>query len=220
MRDLVDIATATSPGVRVATRILLAFAATISLAAMAAIVFDQQAMDRAEIALWTVSGPPCQRIRPVALESLEVGSDPGPLTFEEAQGAFVHGGVVCSEINHDHGGQTDQFTVCQFGSPYVIRLDTPHGEVFFKTPAGQSATISFAGENLAACWVRTSRQRSSIARANRSRPPERQILIAAPTSGAAASGHPANRQVRPKADVGALKAPRPPFRLRKAGPLV
>jgi hypothetical protein len=129
----------------VATRLLLVFAATLSVTAMTAIILDQQALDQAETALWTVSGPPCQRIRPVALESLEVGSDPEPLTFEEAQGAFVHGGVVCSEIDHDHGRQTDPFTVCQFGSPYVIRLDTPHGEVFFKTPAGQSATISFAG---------------------------------------------------------------------------
>ena len=145
MRDLVDIATATSPGVRVATRLLLVFAATVSSTAMAAIIWDQHAADRAETALWTVSGPPCQRIAPVSLERLEVGSDPGPLTFEEAQGAFVHGGVVCSEIDHDQGRQTAPFTVCQFGSPYVIRLDTPRGEVFFKSPAGHPATVSFAG---------------------------------------------------------------------------
>jgi len=102
-------------------------------------------MDQAETALWTVSGPPCQRITPAPLESLAVGSDPGPLSFEDAQGAFVHGGVVCAVIDRDHGRSTQPFTVCQFGSPYVIRLNTPHGEVFFKTPVGRSATISFAG---------------------------------------------------------------------------
>jgi hypothetical protein len=94
--------------------------------------------------LWTVAGPPCQRIAPVSLESLTVG-DPGPLNFEDAHGAFVHGGVVCSVIDHDHGRQTRPFTVCQFGSPYVVRLETPHGEAFFKAPSGQPATISFAG---------------------------------------------------------------------------
>lgn len=144
MRDLVDITTATSPGVRVATRLLLVLAASFSVAGMTAIILDQRAMDRAQTALWTVSGPPCQRIAPVRLESLTVG-DLGPLNFEAAQGAFVHGGVVCSVIDHDHSRQTRPFTVCQFGSPYVVRLETPHGEVFFQAPRGQPATISFAG---------------------------------------------------------------------------
>jgi hypothetical protein len=127
-----------------ATRVFLALTASISVAAVVAIVLDQRVMDRAETALWTVSGPPCQRIAPVRLESLTVG-DPGPLNFEDAHGAFAHGGVVCSVIDHDRGRQTHPFTVCQFGSPYVVRLDTPHGEVFFKAPRGQPATISFAG---------------------------------------------------------------------------
>ena len=144
MRDLVDITTATSPGVRVATRLLLVLAASFSVAGMTAIILDQRAMDRAQTALWTVSGPPCQRIAPVRLESLTVG-DLGPLNFEDAHGAFVHGGVVCSVIDHDRGRQTHPFTVCQFGSPYVVRLETPHGEVFFETPRDQPATISFAG---------------------------------------------------------------------------
>jgi len=144
VRDLVDFTTATSPGVRAATRLLLVLAATFSVAGMAAIVLYQRATDRAETALWTVSGPPCQRTAPVLLESLAAG-DSGRLSFEEAQGAFVHGGVVCSQIDHYHGRQTHPFTVCQFGSPYVVRLDTPHGEVFFKAPFGQPVTISFAG---------------------------------------------------------------------------
>jgi len=94
VRDLVAITTATSPGVRMATRVLLALAVSFSTAATAAIVLNQQAMDRAETALWTVAGPPCQRSAPVALESLAVGEDPGALTFEQAQGAFLHGGPL------------------------------------------------------------------------------------------------------------------------------
>ncbi len=144
MRDLADIVTAVSPRVRLVTRVFIGLTASIAVAATAAIVWDQRAMDRAEIALWTVSGPPCQRIAPVRLESLTAG-DPGPLNFEDAHGAFVHGGVVCAVIDHDHGRQTHPFTVCQFGSPYVVRLETPHGEDFFKAPRGQPATISFVG---------------------------------------------------------------------------
>ncbi|HWF76596.1 MAG TPA: hypothetical protein VN694_05405 [Caulobacteraceae bacterium] len=125
-----------------ATRVLLALAVSFSTAATAAIVLNQQAMDRAETALWTVAGPPCQRSAPVALESLAVGEDPGALTFEQAQGAFLHGGVVCSVIDRDHGRLTHPFTVCQFGSPYAIQLETPHGEVFFR-PLGRPATISW-----------------------------------------------------------------------------
>jgi hypothetical protein len=60
VRDLVEIATATSPGVRVTTRILLVLWASFSVAGMTAIILDQRAMDWAETALWTVSGPPCQ----------------------------------------------------------------------------------------------------------------------------------------------------------------
>ena len=78
----------------------------------------------------------------MALESLAVGEDPGPLTFEQAQGAFLHGGVVCSVIDHYRGRRTRPFTVCQFGSPYVVQVDTPRGEVFFK-PLGHPATISW-----------------------------------------------------------------------------
>ena len=144
MRDLADIVTAVSPRVRLVRRIFVALTASIGGVAIIAIILDQRAMDRAQTALWTVSGPPCQRIAPVRLESLTVG-DLGPLNFEAAQGAFVHGGVVCSVIDHDHGRQTRPFTVCQFGSPYVVRLETPHGEVFFQAPRGQPATISFAG---------------------------------------------------------------------------
>src|ERR1700727_1900335 len=144
VRDLADIVTAVSPRVRRVTRVFVALTASIGGVAIIAIILDQRAMDRAQTALWTVSGPPCQRIAPVRLESLTVG-DPGPLNFEDAQGAFVHGGVVCSVIDHDHGRQTRPFTVCQFGSPYVVRLDTPHGEVFFQAPRGHPATISFAG---------------------------------------------------------------------------
>jgi hypothetical protein len=145
VRDLVEIATATSPGVRVTTRILLALWVSFSVAGMTAIILDQRAMDWAETALWTVSGPPCQRTAPVPLESLAPGNDPGPLSFEQAQGAFAHGGVVCAEIDRDHGRQTRPFTVCQFGSPYAVQLKTPHGEVFFKAPLARPATISFAG---------------------------------------------------------------------------
>ena len=144
MRELSDIVTAVSPRVRLVKRVFAALTASIGGAAIIAIILDQRAMDRAQTALWTVSGPPCQRIAPVRLESLTVG-DLGPLNFEAAQGAFVHGGVVCSVIDHDHGRQTRPFTVCQFGSPYVVRLETPHGEVFFQAPPGQPATISFAG---------------------------------------------------------------------------
>jgi hypothetical protein len=144
VRELSDIVTATAPGVRVATRVLQVLTASTVTAVTIAAILDQRAMNRAEIALWTVSGPPCQRIAPVSLKSLTV-EDPGPLSFEQAQGAFVHGGVVCSEIDHYRGRQTHPFTVCQFGSPDVIRLDTPYGEVFFKAPSGQPATVSFAG---------------------------------------------------------------------------
>ena len=145
MRDLVDIVTATPPGVRATTRILLGLWAGLSVAGLATIVLDQQAIERAETALWTVSGPPCQRTAPVPLESLAPGNDPGPLSFEQAQGAFAHGGVVCAENDHDHGRPTLPFAVCQFGSPYAVQLEAPHGEVFFKAPLGRSATISFAG---------------------------------------------------------------------------
>jgi hypothetical protein len=146
VRDLVDITTATPPGVRVPTRVLVLLAASFSTAAMAAIVLNQRAMDRAEAALWTVSGPPCQRSAPVALESLGAGYDPGPPTFQQAQGAFLHGGVVCALIDRDHGRPTRPFTVCQFGSPYAVQLEASHGEAFFK-PRGHSATISWpAGE--------------------------------------------------------------------------
>jgi hypothetical protein len=144
LRDLADIVTAVSPRVRVATRVFQVLTASMAAAVMVAIILDQGAMDRAETALWTVSGPPCQRIAPVRLESLTVG-DLGPLSFEDAHGEFVHGGVVCSVIDHDHGRQTRPFTVCQFGSPYVVRLETPRGEVFFEAPRGHPATISFAG---------------------------------------------------------------------------
>ena len=105
MRDLADIVTAVSPRVRLVTRVFLALTAIIAVAATAAIIWDQRAMDRAQTALWTVSGPPCQRIAPVRLESLTVG-DLGPLNFEDAHGAFVHGGVVCSVIDDDHARQT------------------------------------------------------------------------------------------------------------------
>ena len=142
MRDLVDIATATSPGVRAVTRILLALAASLAVAVAIASFLNQRAKEQAEIDLWTVTGPPCQRITPMSLESL---GQSAPLSFEQAQGAFVHGGVVCSEIDHYLGRRTRPFTVCQFGSPSVVRLDTPHGEVFFQAPRGQPMTISFAG---------------------------------------------------------------------------
>ena len=142
MRDLVDIATATSPGVRMVTRVLLGLAASIAVAMTIAAVLGQRARDQAEIDLWTVSGPPCQRTAPISLESL---GQSAPVSFEQAQGAFVHGGVVCSEIDRYHGQLTRPFTVCQFGSPYLVRLDTPRGEVFFKAPRGQPVTISFAG---------------------------------------------------------------------------
>jgi hypothetical protein len=144
VRDLFDIVTATSPRVRAVTQVFLVLTASIASAVLVGIVLDQRAKDRAEIALWTVSGPPCQRIAPVSLASLMVGS-PAALSFEDAHGAFIHGGVVCSVIDHDRGRQTRPFTVCQFGSPSVVRLDTHHGAVFFKAPFGQSVTISFAG---------------------------------------------------------------------------
>jgi hypothetical protein len=144
MRDLGAIVTASSPRVRVATRVLLVFTASIAAVVIVALVSDQRATERAQTALWTVAGPPCQRIAPVSLESLK-GGDPGRLSFEHAQGAFVHGGVVCSEIDHYQGRQTHPFAVCQFGAPYVVRLDTPHGGVFFRAPPGQPVTISFAG---------------------------------------------------------------------------
>jgi hypothetical protein len=63
-------------------------------------------------------------------------------------------GVVCSEIDHDHGRQTRPFTVCQFGSPYAVQLETPEGEVFFRSPARQPMTISFAG-GYPHCMLRT-----------------------------------------------------------------
>ena len=147
VRDLVDIVTAVSPQVRVVTRVFLGLTASVAAAVTIALVLDRQAIDRAETALWTVSGPPCQQIAPVSLEGLSGGrSDPAPLRFEMAQGAFDHGSVVCSEIDHERGRQTRPFAVCQFGSPLVVRLDTSRGQVFFKAPADQPMTISFAGD--------------------------------------------------------------------------
>ena len=143
MRDLVDLASAAEPGIRTRTRILVAIGASLAVAVVAAAVLNQRAMDRTQTALWTVSGPPCQRTRPVALASLMAGQ-PATLNYDEARGAFVHGGVVCAEIDYDRGRKTRPFTVCQFGSPAVVRLDTPRGAVFF-APGGRPATISFAG---------------------------------------------------------------------------
>ena len=144
VRDLVDLATVTSPGVRAVTRAFLVLAANAAIAVAVAAVSSQSAKDRAEIGLWTVSGPPCQQIAPVPLESLMSGQQ-ASLSFGQAQGAFVHGGAVCSDVDHYRGRQTRPFTVCQFGSPYVVRLDTPRNAVFFQAPLGQPATISFAG---------------------------------------------------------------------------
>jgi hypothetical protein len=143
VRNLDDIVTATAPRVRMATLVLQAAMAGAATLVIIAAAWDQHVMDRAETALWTVSGPPCQRIAPVSLRAVPA-LDPGPLAFEQAQGAFLHGGVVCTVLDRHRGREARSFTVCQFGSPYVVQLATPHGEVFF-APFGKPATISWGG---------------------------------------------------------------------------
>ncbi len=56
VRDLADIVTAVSPRVRLVTRVFVALTASIGGAAIVAIIWDQQGMDRARTALWTVAG--------------------------------------------------------------------------------------------------------------------------------------------------------------------
>jgi hypothetical protein len=131
---------------KLATRHALTVAAVVASAGLAAAATVQwahnRAVDRAWAARWTVDGPP-PTITPEWYDKLGV-RQATPVSFGAARGDFAFGATDCTLIDYDHGSPTKPFTVCQFSSPFVVRLHVGGRQVMFEPGVGRPATVSYA----------------------------------------------------------------------------
>jgi hypothetical protein len=123
----------------VAASVILGVAGVAAYFGAAAVV--QDASDRADVAAWTVDGPPCPQISAAVYRSLAL-RQPEPFSYEGIRGVRAHGYVSCYLIDEDHGRHVALFPVCQLNAPFVVAVETPHGATYFEPGVGRPATLS------------------------------------------------------------------------------
>jgi hypothetical protein len=120
----------------------VAVALAVVLAIVAGGWMRRAAQAAAEAPYWTVSGPPC----PV-VAGPPAGAPPPREVFDYADVSFAraYGHASCALMPDRWTLGLVTHPVCQFTSPFVLKVSTAKGAVYFLSGPGKPATVSTQG---------------------------------------------------------------------------
>ena len=87
-----------------------------------------------------VGGPPCPQLTAAEFAARKLKA-PKATQYEGVIFARQFGHMDCSTLRYGGGWGTKTYPVCQFTSPYALRIVTPKGEWFYAPGPGQPATV-------------------------------------------------------------------------------
>jgi hypothetical protein len=90
---------------------------------------------------WEIDGPPCRQVTAAqfAAEGRRLRSG---AIYQDVAFARQFGHMSCASLRYGGGWSTSVYPVCQFTSPYGLKVTTDKGEWWFATERGQPATVA------------------------------------------------------------------------------
>ena len=90
---------------------------------------------------WEIDGPPCRQVTAAEFAAegrkLRAGA-----VYQDVAFVRQFGHMSCASLRYGGGWSTAVYPVCQFTSPYGLKVATEEGEWYFATERGQAATVA------------------------------------------------------------------------------
>ena len=132
----------TARGLRVIWMVGLGVAASGVAAFLAWDLGFEGRLNKAHVAEWSVTGPPCPAVSAPWVQSLQLHQRT-PLAFEGLNGFMAAGAVNCTENDHVGGRAVPSYPVCQFNAPFVVGVRAGAGPMtYFQPGMGKPVTVS------------------------------------------------------------------------------